>query len=89
MQQPYPREWILSSESLIREYNPQLINETLDLLRRDNFIIKLTSQTFTDLDQKEKWYGTEYKIEPLSDKLVRVTCHSFYFIIILILMFLD
>ncbi|GBB86466.1 hypothetical protein RclHR1_01290010 [Rhizophagus clarus] len=70
MQSPCPREWILSS-SLIREFDPKLINELLDLLRPDNFILGLISQSFTGLDQKEKWYGTEYKIEPLSDKLIQ------------------
>lgn len=83
MQHPYPREWILS-KSLIREYNPQLINETLNLLRHDNFILKVSSQTFTDLNQREKWYETEHKIEPLSDKLNQVICYLFYFIMIIV-----
>src|SRR5687767_14741885 len=72
MQRPYPREWILSGPFLLREYNPQLINDSLDLLRPDKFVLILVSQTFTGLDQREKWYGTEHKVEPLSDKLIRV-----------------
>ncbi|CAB4420535.1 unnamed protein product [Rhizophagus irregularis] len=79
MQKPYPREWILST-SLIREFDSKLINELLDLLRHDNFVLRLSSQSFTGLDQKEKWYGTEYKVEPLSDKLIQalknITTHS-------------
>ncbi|CAG8443312.1 16769_t:CDS:10 [Funneliformis mosseae] len=71
MQNPYPREWILSGPYLIREYNPLLISELLDLLRPDNFFLELISQSFTGLDQKEKWYGTEYKVEPLGDKLTQ------------------
>src|SRR5436853_1725440 len=78
MQNQYPGEWILS-EYLIREYNPQLINEMLGLLRHDNFILKLASHTFTELDQRERWYETEYKIEPLSDKLIQVNYYFFFF----------
>ncbi|CAG8650489.1 11693_t:CDS:10, partial [Funneliformis caledonium] len=69
MQNPYPREWILSGPYLIREYNPLLISELLDLLRPDNFFLELISQSFTGLDQKEKWYGTEYKA------LINVSLH--------------
>ena len=72
MQIPYQRARILSI-SLIKEYDPQLIKESLDLLRHDRFVLRLASQSFTGLDQKEKWYGTEYKVEPCSDKLIQVT----------------
>lgn len=82
MQKPYPREWILST-SLIREFDSKLINELLDLLRHDNFVLRLSSQSFTGLDQKEKWYGTEYKVEPLSDKLIQVKLLFFSFFIII------
>jgi insulysin len=78
MQSLCRREWILSI-SLIREFDPKLINELLDLLRHDNFVLGLVSQSFTGLDQKEKWYGTEYKVEPISDKLTQVT---YFFMII-------
>ncbi|CAG8512456.1 9385_t:CDS:2, partial [Funneliformis caledonium] len=71
MHRPFPREWVLSGASLLREYNPQLINESLESLRPDKFILALISQSFTGLDQREKWYGTEYKMEPLSDKLIQ------------------
>jgi len=72
MQTQYPREWILSGPYLIREYNPQLIEESLKLLTPDKFVLGLVSQSFTGLDQKEKWYGTEYKVESISNKLIQV-----------------
>jgi len=72
MQIPYPREWVLSGSFLIREYDPKLIEESLESLRPDNFLLGLTSQTFTELDQKEPWYGTEHKVEPISGKLIQV-----------------
>ncbi|CAI2164638.1 11700_t:CDS:10 [Funneliformis geosporum] len=71
MHKPFPREWVLSGNSLIREYNPQLIHESIESLRPDKFILALISQSFTGLDQRERWYGTEYKVEALSDKLVQ------------------
>ncbi|CAB4464914.1 unnamed protein product [Rhizophagus irregularis] len=71
IQTPYPREWVLSGPYLIREYDPKLIEESLEWLRPDNFFLELVSQTFTGLDQKEKWYGTEYKVEPLSYGLLQ------------------
>ncbi|RIA87179.1 Metalloenzyme, LuxS/M16 peptidase-like protein [Glomus cerebriforme] len=79
MKFPCPREWILSI-SLFRKFDPQLISESLDLLRHDNFVLRLVSQSFNELDQREKWYGTEYKAEPLSDKVIQalknITTHS-------------
>ena len=84
MQKLYPREWILST-SLIREYDPQLIKESLDLLRYDRFVLRLASQSFTGLDQRETWYGTEYKVEPLSNKLIQVTHHVSFFNIVIII----
>lgn len=69
---------------MIREYDPKLIEESLEWLRPDNFFLELVSQTFTGLDQKEKWYGTEYKVEPLSDKLIQVNLLYFTFSFIII-----
>ncbi|CAJ0766958.1 20474_t:CDS:10 [Entrophospora sp. SA101] len=71
LQSSYPREWVLNKSYIFREYNPKLIQESLDWLRPDNFILTLVSQTFTNLDQKEKWYGTEYKVEPMSENFLQ------------------
>ncbi|CAJ0832866.1 6120_t:CDS:10 [Entrophospora sp. SA101] len=71
LQSPYPREWVLNKSYIFREYNPKLIQENLDWLRPDNFILTLVSQTFTNLDQKEKQYGIEYKVEPMSENFLQ------------------
>lgn len=66
MQKPYPREKLFSAGSLITKFDPENIKRGLDCLRADNFRLQLVSQEHPgDWDQKEKWYGTEYKYEPI------------------------
>jgi insulysin len=68
MQEPFPREFLLSSRSKLRKFDPAVIQEALSYLRPDNFRIAVVSQTFPgDWDQKEKWYGTEYKNEKIPE----------------------
>ena len=63
MQKPLPREWILSGQNLIRKFDAQAISKALGYLRADNYRLTIVSQSFPgDWDQKEKWYGTEYKV---------------------------
>ncbi|KAI0128922.1 peptidase M16 inactive domain-containing protein [Xylariales sp. AK1849] len=63
MQKPLPREWLLSGQSLLRKFDPKLIAKGVECLRPDNFRMTIVSQDFPgDWDQKEKWYGTEFKI---------------------------
>ncbi|CAG8464961.1 16775_t:CDS:10 [Cetraspora pellucida] len=71
MQRPYPRELILCGSHLLREYNPELILEGLNCLCWDKCIITLSSKLLKELDKKEKWFGTEYKLEKISDKLLK------------------
>lgn len=75
MQKPGPREWLLSGSSLIRKFDAEGIKQGLDHLRTDNYRLTIVSQTFPgDWDQKERWYGTEYKvqrIDPAFEALVR------------------
>ncbi|EEP79149.1 hypothetical protein UREG_03995 [Uncinocarpus reesii 1704] len=70
MQKPYPREWLISC-SLLRKFDPALITRGLSYLNADNFNIELISQTYPgDWNQKEKWYGTEYRVEKVSEQLL-------------------
>ena len=70
MQKPLPREWLLSGSRLIRKFDPEAIKKALTYLRTDNFRMTIVSRDFPgDWDQKEKWYGTEYKSEPIPDSL--------------------
>ena len=64
MQKPLPRERLLSGSSVLRKFDPEAISKGLGYLRTDNFRLTITSQHFPgNWDQKERWYGTEYKIQ--------------------------
>ncbi|CAJ2509957.1 Uu.00g058570.m01.CDS01 [Anthostomella pinea] len=68
MQKPLPREWLLSGQSRLRKFDPALIKKGVELLRPDNFRMTIVSQDFPGgWDQKEKWYGTEYKSEKIPE----------------------
>lgn len=65
MQKPLPREWLLSG-SLLRKFDPDAITKAMSYLRADNFRIMVVSQEYPgNWDSKEKWYGTEYKVEKI------------------------
>lgn len=65
MQKPMPREWLLSG-SLLRRFDSDLIKKAMSHLRADNFRLVIVSQDYPgEWDQKEKWYGTEYKVEKI------------------------
>ena len=67
MQRPLPREWLLSGSTLIRKFDPQAIQDAMAFLRTDNYRLTIVSQTFGGKwDQKERWYGTEYRCERIS-----------------------
>ncbi|KAF2845137.1 a-pheromone processing metallopeptidase-like protein Ste23 [Plenodomus tracheiphilus IPT5] len=64
MQKPYARNQLLSGPSVIRKFDATRISEAMSYLRPDNFNMRIISQDFPGgWDQKEKWYGTEYKQE--------------------------
>ncbi|KAI3336404.1 peptidase M16 inactive domain-containing protein [Xylariaceae sp. AK1471] len=68
MQKPLPREWLLSGQSRLRKFDPATIEKGVGLLRPDNMRMTIVSRDFPgDWDQKEKWYGTEYKSERISE----------------------
>ena len=70
MQRPLPREWLLSGERVIREFNKDEIAKAMSHFRADNYRLTIVSQQYPgDWDQKEKWYGTEYRIDAISDDL--------------------
>ena len=69
MQKPLPREWLLSGETLIRKFDADAISTALKYLRPDNYRLTLISQQYPgDWDKRERWYGTEYKVEPIPEK---------------------
>ncbi|KAI0105424.1 peptidase M16 inactive domain-containing protein [Nemania sp. FL0031] len=68
MQRPLPREWLLSGQSLLRKFDPVMIEEAISLLRPDNMRLVIVSRDYPGgWDMKEKWYGTEYKSEKIPE----------------------
>ena len=67
MQKPLPRSWLLSGLSKIRKFDPTAISQAMQLLRPDNFRMIIVTQDYQGgWDQKETWYGTDYKIDKIS-----------------------
>ena len=71
MQKPLPRKWLLSGSNLIRQFDSPAITKALTYLRTDNYRLTIVSQHFPSTwDQKEKWYGTEYRSQRIDADLV-------------------
>ena len=67
MQKPLPREWLLSATDLIRKFDGDAISKALGYLRADSYRLTIVSQKYPgDWPMKERWYGTEYKVEQIS-----------------------
>ena len=67
MQKPLPRKWLLSATDLVRKFDGAAISKALGYLRADNYRLTIVSQQYPgDWPLKEKWYGTEYKVERIS-----------------------
>ncbi|KAM0723354.1 hypothetical protein Q7P37_000340 [Cladosporium fusiforme] len=66
MQQSLPRDQILSGQHLIHKFDAEAITRGLDELRPDNFRYNVVSKDLLEeWPLKEKWYGTEYKVEKI------------------------
>lgn len=54
--------------SLLKKYEPEKIGQVLDLLTVEDCIVIIGSR-FPDIsfDKKERWYGTEYTVERISE----------------------
>lgn len=71
MQKPLPREWLLSGHSRLRTFEPRQIENALATIRPDNFRMTIVSRNHPgNWDQKEKWYGTEYRYEKIPSELM-------------------
>ncbi|KAF9586639.1 Insulinase (Peptidase M16) [Lunasporangiospora selenospora] len=71
MQRGYAPEWVLSGSYLIRGSDPDLIMQCIDALKIDSWKSHLVTQDASTVpggafDEKEKWYGTEYHVDPVS-----------------------
>ena len=71
MQKPLPRERLLSGLDVLRTFDSKGIARGLDCLRYDNCRITVVSPDFPgNWDQKEKWYGTEYRMEAIEPEFI-------------------
>ncbi|KAG2201269.1 hypothetical protein INT47_006772 [Mucor saturninus] len=73
MQENLPPQMTISGSQLLRNYDPKLINQHLDLLRPDNFRLTLAAQEFPNgvqCTKVEKWYSTEYEDMPLEPEFI-------------------
>ena len=65
----YPTRELLHGDYLWAEYDETLIRAYLKFLRPDNLLLTLTSPD-ADTDQREPYFGTKYRFEPLDPALV-------------------
>ncbi|KAK0522926.1 metalloprotease [Tilletia horrida] len=84
LQEPYPREWVISGGTLVRKFGVDEIRQTLDCLKPSNCRIFVAAKSIpprTDAagaqqtrtwSDKEKWYGTPYFQEPIPDSILRI-----------------
>ncbi|CUS07597.1 unnamed protein product [Tuber aestivum] len=72
MQKPLPRKWLLSGTALIREFDASLISKSLEYLNPNNFRYTVIARECPrgDWEAKERWYGTEYRVEKIPQKLL-------------------
>lgn len=64
-----PAEYLLSS-SVNRKFDAEAITNFGSHLTPDTARVTLISKTLDKLDQKEKWYGTEYSLSPIAPELL-------------------
>ena len=69
MQKSLPRSWLLSGTSKVRKFDAQAISQGIQFLRPDNCRMMIVNQEHNGgFDLKEKWYGTDYKVEKISEE---------------------
>lgn len=76
MAKPYPRELLLSAPYLTSLYDQDIIDYATRHLNVEQCRMMIASKTELEgktYDLKEKWYGTEYTIVPISEKLLKPT----------------
>lgn len=72
--QEYPLEEVLSSHYMLSEWNPDMVNNLLNDFVPENVRVGVIAKQFAkEVDQKEPWYGTEYKLTKISEEVLDVT----------------
>lgn len=70
--QKYPLPEVVSGPWLLTEYRPDLISMLLHKIVPETMRVGVISKKFEDIvDQKEKWYGTDYRLDDIPDEKVQ------------------
>jgi insulysin len=78
MQKAYDRKCLLSGPAVIKKFDAGAISDAMKFLSPENFRVKVISQDFPgDWDQKEKWYGTEFKTGKIPEDFLKEVQHAF------------
>ncbi|KAK6178603.1 hypothetical protein SNE40_013354 [Patella caerulea] len=65
----FPLPEVLSGPYLLTKYQPELVDMVLEKLIPENMRILVIAKNFEkEVNQKEKWYGTEYQLEKLKEE---------------------
>ncbi|CAD6898866.1 unnamed protein product [Tilletia controversa] len=81
LQEPYPREWVISGGTLVRRFGVDEIRQTLDCLVPSQCRIFVAAKSIPPnaaggqertWNDKEKWYGTPYLMEPIPESILRI-----------------
>jgi insulysin len=69
--QLFASEHILAGPYRIYDYGPSAIAECMEYLTPKNMLLTVTARSFEGMtDSKEKWYGTDYKLEDIPTGLL-------------------
>ncbi|KAL4232280.1 hypothetical protein ACF0H5_009851 [Mactra antiquata] len=68
-----PLKEVLSSQYLMTEYKPELVDMVLEKLVPENMRVAVVSKKFNgQTDKTEEWYGTEYKLEQIPEEKLKM-----------------
>ena len=71
MHSAVPMERILSSSYFLTRFEPSLVEELCALLTPQKMRVTVLSRKYKGAtDRVEKWYGTEYAVEKISEQFV-------------------
>lgn len=73
----YQIEEVLSAHYLQTEYKPEIMDMVLDKLVPENMRVSVIAKKFEgQVDTKEEWYGTEYKLEKIPQEKLQGWANS-------------
>ncbi|KAF5280052.1 hypothetical protein FQA39_LY18167 [Lamprigera yunnana] len=68
----YPIEEVLSAHFLLSEWEPAVITNLLNNFTPENVRVGVIAKKFSvEVNEKEPWYGTEYKLESISEDILQ------------------